>query len=209
MSVKEKLQDILGINFFSRDDFEDDYYEEEPSSYYEDENVYDEEEDVMDEYDEAPRSGLFGFGRREKKTEREPRYSQETQEEPSYQREYTRESSYRSNRFGRSNYTYEEPVEERRQAPVKMMLVKAKRFTEVERIAENLCQQRSVIINFDEMDKVDAQRTIDFLSGVTFALKGSVQKVSKCTIVFAVGQVDLVGRIEEMSKEQEGVFSMF
>lgn len=202
MSVKEKLQDILGIKILDQDNLEnDDYSEEKPADYYE-EDTYGTAAEEEYEEERSRSGGLFNFGtsRRERRAEREARLNDLDQEETGYQRETSR------SRFGRS-YSYEESLEEKRQSPVQMVLVKAKRFSEVERIAENLRQQRSVIINFDEMDKNDAQRTIDFLSGVAFAMKGTVQKVSKCTIVFAVGRIDLVGRIEEMSS-REGVFSM-
>lgn len=130
------------------------------------------------------------------------------EEEPVLSRRSKRFSSRRtSGLFDRD----ESPVMEERRtvgnSPVQMVLVKAKRFAEVERIAENLKQRRSVIVNFSEMDSAQAQRTIDFLSGTTFALSGSIQRVSKSTFIFAVGQVDLVGRIEEM-KDKESYFTI-
>lgn len=99
---------------------------------------------------------------------------------------------------------YEE--ERPRTAPARLILVKAKKFSEVKRIAENLKQNRSVIINFEDMEKAEAQRTIDFLSGTTFAQDGHIQKISHCTFIFAVGSVDLIGRIEEI-KDTESYFA--
>ncbi|MEG1335040.1 MAG: cell division protein SepF [Clostridiales bacterium] len=120
-------------------------------------------------------------------------------------------NSFRRNRYQRSTtdlYGRDEHIsEEKKSSPVQMVLVKAKRFAEVERIAENLKQRRSVIVNFACMDSAQAQRTIDFLSGTTFAMSGSIQRVSSNTFIFAVGQVDLVGRIEEM-KDKESYFSV-
>lgn len=127
-------------------------------------------------------------------------------------REREQDYSYRGRYSGRADYgnNYSSSsAQERAAAPVQVVLVKAKRFTEVERIAENIKSRRSVIINFEEMDREEAQRTVDFLSGATFAMSGSVQKISKSTFVFAVGQVDLVGRIEEISREHEGFFAGF
>lgn len=96
-------------------------------------------------------------------------------------------------------YAYEEPISDHR-SPARIVLVKAKRFSEVKRIAENLKQDRSVVINFEDMDKTEAQRTIDFLSGTVFAKGGDLQKISRCTIIFAVGPVDLIGRIEDIAE---------
>lgn len=96
-------------------------------------------------------------------------------------------------------YAYETPTTENH-SPARIVLVKAKRFSEVKRIAENLKQDRSVVINFEEMDRNEAQRTLDFLSGTVFAKGGDLQKLSRCTIIFAVGPVDLIGRIEDIAE---------
>lgn len=122
-------------------------------------------------------------------------------------------SSFRRNRFNSrrtSDFSFREDAyteEKRTVSPVQMVLVKGKKFADVERVAENLKQRRSVIINFDGIeDKGQAQRIIDYLSGTTFAMGGNIQRLSTDTFIFAVGQVDLVGRIVEMN-EKEGYFS--
>lgn len=127
-------------------------------------------------------------------------------------RERDAEAGSRSRYSGRTGYTgsgYSSAAADRTASPVQVVLVKAKRFTEVERIAENIKNRRSVIVNFEEMDREEAQRTVDFLSGATFSMSGTVQKISKSTFVFAVGQVDLVGRIEEISRDHENFFAGF
>ncbi|HHT64158.1 MAG: cell division protein SepF [Bacillota bacterium] len=88
------------------------------------------------------------------------------------------------------------------QRPVTMMLVKANSFDEVENIAQNIKERRSVIVNFDETEKETAQRMIDFLSGTVFALEGTVQKVSQNTFLFATSNLDVIGQIIEDDKEK-------
>ncbi len=121
----------------------------------------------------------------------------------------------RSNRFERSRkayvrdeendgYSYDEPV--KKNAPARIVLVRAKHFSEAKRIADNLKQERSIVINFEDMDKSEAQRTLDFLSGTTFAKGGDIQKISHCTYIFTVGPVDLIGRIEEI-KDTDSYFA--
>lgn len=117
--------------------------------------------------------------------------------------------SRNSYREEQENSYYEPGYEEEqrsRRTPARVILVKAKKFSEVKRIAENLKQDRSVIINFEDMEKAEAQRTIDFMSGTTFAQDGHIQKISHCTFIFAVGSVDLIGRIEEI-KDTESYFA--
>lgn len=83
------------------------------------------------------------------------------------------------------------------QRPVTMMLLKAESYDEVESIAQNIKERRSVIVNFEQVDKEIAQRMIDFLSGAVFALDGTVEKVSVGTFLFATCNVDVVGQITE------------
>lgn len=133
------------------------------------------------------------------------RYDDEEEEAPSYNEGRSRfrsENRFRRTSFFRNEendgYSYNEPAASTH-SPARIILVKAKRFAEVKRIAENLKQDRSVVINFEDMEKGEAQRTIDFLSGTTYARDGKIQKISHCTIIFAVGPVDLIGRIEEIT----------
>jgi len=78
-----------------------------------------------------------------------------------------------------------------------VILVKARAFDEVESIAQNIKERRSVIVNVEDVEKEVAQRMIDFLSGSVFALDGNVQKVSSGTFLFATCNVDVVGQIWE------------
>lgn len=101
-------------------------------------------------------------------------------------------------------YGYDEQ-EKKSSVPARIVLVRAKHFSETKRIADNLKQGRSVVINFEDMEKKEAQRTLDFLSGTTFAQSGDIQRVSHCTYIFTVGPVDLIGRIEEI-KDTDSYF---
>ncbi len=92
---------------------------------------------------------------------------------------------------------YSVKKERRNSSPVRMILVKGKTFNESERIAENIRRGNSVIINMEEMPDGEAQRTVDFLTGATFAMKGTIQRLSASTFIFAVGDVDLQGRIKD------------
>lgn len=88
------------------------------------------------------------------------------------------------------------------QRPVTMMLKKAESYDEVESIAQNIKERRSVIVNFEQVDKEIAQRMIDFLSGAVFALDGTVQKVSVGTFLFATNNVDVIGQISDEEREK-------
>lgn len=154
---------------------------------------YDEEDYLEDEWEDEETDSRepLNFMNYFKKDRRE------TARSKNYYREEPENSYYEPG--------YEEEQRPRR-TPARVILVKAKKFSEVKRIAENLKQDRSVIINFEDMEKAEAQRTIDFMSGTTFAQDGHIQKISHCTFIFAVGSVDLIGRIEEI-KDTESYFA--
>ena len=61
---------------------------------------------------------------------------------------------------------------------MKMVIVKPGKFEQVQGIADHLKNRRPVIVNLEGVDKGLARRIIDFLSGTTYALGGSMQKVS-------------------------------
>lgn len=109
-------------------------------------------------------------------------------------------SSYSGSSYGGSSYS---SYSSHKKDPARIVLVRATRFAEVKRVAENLKQDRSIVVNFEDMERGEAQRTMDFLSGTTFAKGGDVQKLSKSTYIFAVGPVDLIGSIERKQATDE------
>ncbi|RJX29045.1 MAG: cell division protein SepF [Dethiobacter sp.] len=64
-------------------------------------------------------------------------------------------------------------------------------FAEVEEIGSHLKNKRTVVVNLEGMETAEAKRTIDFLSGVIFALNGSSQKINNNIFVFVPSGVTL------------------
>ena len=73
----------------------------------------------------------------------------------------------------------------------KLVLSKPAGFSEVEDTAGNLKGRRPVVLNLENLDSTEARRTVDFLSGVVFALNGTSQKISNHIFVFAPSGVSL------------------
>jgi cell division inhibitor SepF len=73
----------------------------------------------------------------------------------------------------------------------RLVVVTPESFGEVEKMGEQLKKKRTLVVNFENMDAGEAKRTVDFLSGVTFALNGSLQKISQEIFVFAPAGVTL------------------
>lgn len=70
-------------------------------------------------------------------------------------------------------------------------------FEDCSKIVDNLKNQKPVIINLEKLETEIAKRIFDFVSGATYALDGSVQKVANNIFVFAPENVDITSNIEE------------
>ncbi|QGG47946.1 cell division protein SepF [Heliorestis convoluta] len=84
---------------------------------------------------------------------------------------------------------------ERQKKDHKVVVVDPKSFEEAQSIADHLKSKRQVILNLEKSDREMAQRIIDFVSGTTYALNGSMQKVGAHIFVFAPSHVDISGDI--------------
>jgi cell division inhibitor SepF len=62
---------------------------------------------------------------------------------------------------------------------VKMMVMEPDNFDDSQKIADHLRARRPVILNFEKTEPEVAKRIVDFISGATYALDGSIQKVGK------------------------------
>jgi cell division inhibitor SepF len=79
----------------------------------------------------------------------------------------------------------------------KMVVAQPDTFDDAKDICDHLKSNKPVVINLEGIEKHDAQRIIDFLSGSIYALDGSIQKVSCDIFVIAPNSVDVSGDLDE------------
>ena len=77
----------------------------------------------------------------------------------------------------------------------KMVLFEPRSFGEAEVVGSRLKEGRAVVVNLHKLDREYAQRTIDFLSGVGFALDGNVQKIGANVILCYPSDIGVAGTI--------------
>ena len=77
----------------------------------------------------------------------------------------------------------------------KMVLFEPRAYQEVEDIAEHLKEKRAAVVNLHRLQSSAAQRTIDFLSGVIFAVDGSIQKIGPKVILCTPRNIGVAGQI--------------
>lgn len=92
------------------------------------------------------------------------------------------------------------------QRQLRVVVVEPRMFEEVQGIAEHLKNRRPVIINLEQADGELARRVVDFVSGVTYALNGSMQKVGNGIFLFVPSNMDITGDIREHVRER-GILS--
>ena len=85
----------------------------------------------------------------------------------------------------------------------KMVLFEPRSFEEVDEIGRRIKENRAVVVNLHKLTREYAQRTIDFLQGVTFALDGSIQKIGTNVILCTPKSMGVHGAIESDGTGEE------
>lgn len=60
-----------------------------------------------------------------------------------------------------------------------VIVTSPKSFENVQEIADHMRDQRAVLLNFDNTDYESARRIVDFVSGVSYALDGTMKKIGQ------------------------------
>ncbi len=84
----------------------------------------------------------------------------------------------------------------------KMVLFEPRSFEEAEEVAKHLKERRAAVINLHRLQREYSQRTIDFLSGVVFALDGTIQKIGHNVILCTPSSIGVHGAISLDGSEE-------
>lgn len=123
-------------------------------------------------------------------------YIEETVEE---QREEQQESSAKRQATGRTNNVV--PFQAREKEGIRLILCEPRHYSDAQDIADNLRHRRPVVVNLHRVEKEQAKRIIDFLSGTVYALNGDIQKVGDTIFVCTPDHVDIQGTISSVIEE--------
>lgn len=86
----------------------------------------------------------------------------------------------------------------------KMVLFEPRAYDEVNEVAKRLKENRAVVVNLHKLTREYAQRTIDFLSGVIYALDGTIEKIGTNVILCTPRTMGVHGKISsEQSVESD------
>ena len=76
---------------------------------------------------------------------------------------------------------------------LEMKVIKPDKFEAVTQIGDHLLARRTVVLNLEDTNKETIRRIIDFLSGVAFAIDGSIKRVANSTYVITPKNVEVSG----------------
>ncbi|MDR1960728.1 MAG: cell division protein SepF [Gracilibacteraceae bacterium] len=146
----------------------------------------------------------------EQEEERKPRRRGRSDSEPAAAKEQEPAGFFGGNPFqgGTASKKQAPVVNVYSQKQYKVIVVKPFVFEESKSIAEHLKARRSVIINLEKTDEDLAQRIVDFISGTTYALGGSMQKVGEGIFMFVPSNVDINDEVSIHSSEHELPWTM-
>jgi len=88
----------------------------------------------------------------------------------------------------------------------KLIFYEPDSYNEVKTIADDLGNKQPVIINIEELDKAQARRILDFVSGAVYALGGNVKKVGQDVFLFTPYDIQIDGE-EICDKTDERVIT--
>lgn len=85
----------------------------------------------------------------------------------------------------------------------KVILVEPRVYAEAQEIADHLKNRRAVVVNLQRIDRDQAKRIVDFLSGTVYAIGGDIQKIGPSIFLSTPENVEVSGNISELMQEHD------
>ena len=94
-----------------------------------------------------------------------------------------------------------EAMKEAEKSGNKMILVEPRAYSESQQIADHLKNRNSVVVNLKRVTSDQAKIVIDFLSGVIYAIGGTMQKIGVGIYLVTPNNVSVQGKITDDSEK--------
>lgn len=89
---------------------------------------------------------------------------------------------------------------------MRLSVLQPRSYEEVQEIADHLKEREPVIVSLEGVDKGVSRRILDFLSGTTYALDGSIHRIGDEIFLFAPLNVTIDAHIQRPWSEEEEIF---
>ncbi|NLK96970.1 cell division protein SepF [Defluviitalea saccharophila] len=129
---------------------------------------------------------VMGFGNGEEDFEEEVEEIEEKAEIPQIRNYHTRNNS--------------KIVNIHTNVQMEVVITNPEKYEEAQEICDHIKAKKPVVINLENLDRLVAQRVMDFLSGACYALNGDVQRVANNIFIIAPENVDIANSFKEELK---------
>lgn len=85
----------------------------------------------------------------------------------------------------------------------KVVIVEPRVYAEAQEIADQLKNRRAVIVNLQRIERDQAKRIVDFLSGTVYAIGGDIQKIGTDIFLCTPDNVEVTGSITDMISDSQ------
>lgn len=85
----------------------------------------------------------------------------------------------------------------------KIVLYEPRVYSDAKEVAQNLLNNKAVIINFSRMDDSSARRVVDFITGTVYALNGEIQRVGDKIFLATPPKFETDGKITELMDKKD------
>lgn len=85
----------------------------------------------------------------------------------------------------------------------KMVLLEPRMYAEAQDIADHLKNHRAVVVNLQRINKDQAKRIVDFLSGTVYAIGGDIQRVGTDIFLCTPDNIEVSGNITDFIQQED------
>lgn len=85
----------------------------------------------------------------------------------------------------------------------KIVLYEPRVFSDAKEVAQNLLNNKAVIINFSRMEDSSARRIVDFITGTVYALNGEIQRIGDKIFLATPPKFVTDGKISELVDKKD------
>ncbi|WEV40589.1 cell division protein SepF [Lactobacillus sp. ESL0684] len=87
----------------------------------------------------------------------------------------------------------------------KIVLYEPRVYSDAKDVAQNLLNNKAVIINFSRMDDASARRIVDFITGTVYALSGEIQRVGDKIFLATPPKFVTNGKISDLVDKKDNL----
>ena len=86
-----------------------------------------------------------------------------------------------------------------------IVLYEPRVYSDAKDVAQNLLQNKAVVINFSRMEDSSARRIVDFITGTVYALNGEIQRIGDKIFLATPPKFVTDGKISELVDKKDNL----